>query len=145
MFSTAHLTRTVIIAAAVSSLAAAPAFAMPAEPPLSAAPHVAKTTWPPGRQHGTPPRVEGMGVQPERPASDSAGPVVPLTKAADSDHRDRLIAGILTASTLALALIVVTARRRRDPHGAAPVNAEHPSAPPTTLRPGAGPPAKRTS
>jgi hypothetical protein len=145
MFSTAQLTRTVIITATVASLAAGPALARPSEPPLSAAPHVTKTRRRPSLHQGTPPRVEGMGVRPERSANKPAGPVVPLTKAADSSARDWLIAGILAASTLALALIAATARHRRNARGGAPVSSEHPSAPPTAPRPGAGPRAKRAS
>jgi hypothetical protein len=114
MFSTAQLTRTVIIAATVASLAAGPALARPSEPPLSAAPHVAKAPRPPGLHPGTPPRVEEMGVRPERPANGPAGPVVPLTQATDTTARDWLIAGLLAASTLAVALILATARHRHN-------------------------------
>jgi len=114
MFSTAQLMRTAVIAATVASLATSPALARPSEPPLSASPHVTKTPRPHGLREGPPPRVEGMGVRPGRPASKPAGPVVPLTQAADTTARDWLIAGILAASTLALALIVATARHRRN-------------------------------
>jgi hypothetical protein len=113
MFSTAHLTRTVTVAATVASLATAgPALARPSEPPLSAAPHLTNTPGPGGREHGTPPRVEGMGVIPDRVAYKPAGPVVPLTRASDTSARVWLIAGILAAAALAVALIGATARHR---------------------------------
>jgi hypothetical protein len=115
MLSTAQLTRTVIIAATAASLAAGPALARPSEEPLSAAPAVTRTTPPPRHEQGTPPCVEGMGVVPQRPAATKpVGPVVPLTQATDSSARDWLIAGILAASTLAAALIVVTTRHRHN-------------------------------
>jgi hypothetical protein len=113
MFSTAQLTRTVLIAATVASLGAGPALARPSEEPLSAAPSATTAPRPAGAQQGTPPRVEGMGVRPAQPAaSKPAGPVVPLTQAGDSTGRDWLIAGILASSTLALALIAAAARHR---------------------------------